>query len=103
MTHEDIRKKYSHTQSPLLKLKDKLEEKRKSGTITPSEKIKLNNINMQFLKDMIIINKTDVAFSESVLSEIFKIKKENEKLQKKITLEKNKKPRVKRLRRGPRK
>lgn len=106
----DINKKWGHTQSPLGKLRDLLEDKKRKGTLTSSEKITLNNLTIEFFKDMIKVNRGDADFADQIIKEIKKIEKENLKIKTEIK-EKNErrlkrkeeKPRVKHLRKGPKK
>ncbi len=106
----DINKKWNHTQCPLGKLRDRLEDKRRKGTLTSAEKITLNNLTIDFLKDMIKLNKGDTYFIDQMITEIKRIEKENLKNQNEIKeknerrlKKKEEKPRVKHLRKGPKK
>lgn len=110
MSDDALRKKWNHTTSPLGKLRDVLEDKRKEGTITLSEKIKLNELTMDFFKDMIKANKGDAEFAEMMIVEIKKIEKKNRKIaeeikknEERLARRKEEKPRVKHLRKGPKK
>jgi len=102
-----MNKKWNHTSSPIAKMKNKLMEKERAGTISLSEKIQLNNINIEYCKDMIRINRADKEFVNAILDEILRNQKNNEKIKKQISLEtfatRKKKIRNKRLRKGPKK
>jgi len=107
MSSNNLSQKWNHTSSPIAKRKDQLQEKLNSGKITEQEKIELNNIQIEFLKDCIKNNAKDMEFIEQIFDEIAKIKKKNKKLQEKITLKNKtkieKKPRIYHLRKGPKK
>ena len=107
MTNESSSKKWDHANSPIAKRKNKLNEKATSGKITLKEKIELNNLNVEFCKDIIRRNKGDTKFIQIMFDEIMKIKNQNKKIENQITLKNKKtieKPKRKfHLRKGPRK
>ncbi|MDD4049414.1 MAG: hypothetical protein PHX47_00200 [Candidatus ainarchaeum sp.] len=100
----EINKKWNHSSSPIAKRKNKLQEKNRVGTISNSEKIELNNINIEYCKDMIRSNKGNKEFAEIILCEISSLQKKNDKLTKEINIInencKKKKPKIKK---GPKK
>ncbi len=90
MTNENLSEKWNHTSSPIAKRKNEL-----------------NNLNIEFCKDVIRKNKGDTKFMKIIFDEIMEIKNKNKKIENQITLKNKKtieKPKRKfHLRKRPRK
>lgn len=67
---EEFIKKWNHVNSPMGKSRDKLEDKRRQGTLTANEKIELNNLSVEFYKDMVRYNRRDAEFADMMIIEI---------------------------------